>query len=121
MLTGKMTRATTFEPDDHRTFNRDGRAFDKGETFSGVDFETGLAAVEELRGIIPPNATLTQMALRWILMNVAVTCAIPGVKRPDQAEDNIRAADVPSLSDSVMEKIKAIYNRSIRAHVHHLW
>ncbi|MGB7566569.1 MAG: aldo/keto reductase [Chitinivibrionales bacterium] len=121
MLTGKMTRATTFGPDDHRTFNRDGRAFDKGETFSGVDFETGLAAVEELREIVPPNATMTQMALKWILMNEAVSCAIPGAKRPDQAEDNVRAADLPPLSNSVMEKIKAIYDRSIRAHVHHLW
>jgi aryl-alcohol dehydrogenase-like predicted oxidoreductase len=121
MLAGKMTRTTSFAPDDHRTFNRDGQAFDKGETFSGVDFETGLKAVEELRELVPPKATLAQMALRWILMHDAVTCAIPGAKRPEQAEDNILAANLPPLSDQAMEKIKAIYDRTIRAHVHHLW
>jgi aryl-alcohol dehydrogenase-like predicted oxidoreductase len=121
MLTGKMTPATTFSPDDHRTFNREGQAFDRGETFSGVDFETGLKAVEELRSLVPPKATMAQMALRWILMFDAVTCTIPGAKRPMQAEDNIHAADLPPLSDSTMEKIRAIYDRHIRAHVHHLW
>jgi len=121
MLTGKMTPATTFSPEDHRTFNRQGKAFDRGETFSGVDFETGLKAVEELRPLVPPNATMAQMALRWILMFDAVTCAIPGAKRPSQAEDNFRAADLPPLSDFTMEKIKAIYDRHIRAQVHHLW
>ena len=121
MLTGKMTTATTFSPDHHRTFNRQGQAFDRGETFSGVDFEAGLKAVEELRPLVPPNATMAQMALKWILMLDAVTCTIPGAKRPAQAEDNIRAADLPSLSDSTMEKIRAIYDRHIRAQVHHLW
>ncbi len=121
MLTGKMTPATTFSPDDHRTFNREGQAFDRGETFSGVDFETGLRAVDELRSLVPPKATMAQMALRWILMFDAVTCTIPGAKRPTQAEDNIRAADLPPLPDSTMEKIQAIYDRHIRAQVHHLW
>jgi aryl-alcohol dehydrogenase-like predicted oxidoreductase len=121
MLTGKMTPATTFSPEDHRTFNREGQAFDKGETFSGVDFEIGLKAVEELRPLVPPSATMAQMALRWILMFDAVTCTIPGAKRPAQAEDNIRAVDLPPLSDSAMEKIRAIYDRHIRSHVHHLW
>jgi aryl-alcohol dehydrogenase-like predicted oxidoreductase len=121
MLTGKMTGATTFSPGDHRTFNRQGEAFDRGETFSGVDFVTGLKAVEELRPLVPRNATMAQMALRWILMFDAVTCAIPGAKRPSQAEDNIRAADLPPLSDSTMDKIRAIYDRHIRAQVHHLW
>jgi aryl-alcohol dehydrogenase-like predicted oxidoreductase len=121
MLTGKMTRTTTFSRDDHRTFNRQGQAFDRGETFSGVDFETGLEAVEELRPLIPPKATMAQMALRWILMFDAVTCTIPGAKRPAQAEDNIRAADLPPLADSAMEKIRAIYDHHIRAQVHHLW
>lgn len=121
MLTGKMTRATTFQPDDHRTFNRNGEAFDRGETFSGVDYETGLQAVEELRPLIPPGATMAQMALRWILMFDAVTCAIPGAKRPAQAEDNVHAADLPALSDSTMEKIGGIYDRHIRAQVHHQW
>ena len=121
MLTGKMTPATTFSPEDHRIFNRQGEAFDRGETFSGVDFGTGLKAVEELRPLVPPNATMAQMALRWILMFDAVTCTIPGAKRPSQAEDNIRAADLPPLSDSTMDKIRAIYDRHIRAQVHHLW
>jgi aryl-alcohol dehydrogenase-like predicted oxidoreductase len=121
LLTGKMKHTTTFAPDDHRTFNREGQAFDKGETFSGVDFETGLKAVEELRSLVPPSVTLAQMALKWILMHDAVTCAIPGAKRPDQAEDNIRTVNVAPLSGLVMEKIKAIYDRSIREQVHHLW
>ncbi|HSB27615.1 MAG TPA: aldo/keto reductase [Pyrinomonadaceae bacterium] len=121
MLTGKMIPTTTFPSDDHRAFNRQGEAFDRGETFSGVDFETGLKAVEELRPLVPPNSTMAQLALRWILMFDAVTCTIPGAKRPMQAEDNIRAADLPPLSDSTMEKIRAIYDRYIRAQVHHLW
>lgn len=121
LLTGKMKRTTTFAPDDHRTFNREGQAFDKGETFSGVDFETGLKAVEELRGLVPSGVTLAQMALKWILMHDAVTCAIPGAKRPEQAEDNIFAANMGPLSGPVMDKIKAIYDRSIREHVHDLW
>jgi aryl-alcohol dehydrogenase-like predicted oxidoreductase len=121
MLIGKMTPTTTFSPDDHRTFNRQGQAFDRGETFSGVDFETGLKAVEELRPLVPPKATMAQMALRWILMFNTVTCTIPGAKRPTQAEDNIRAADLPPLSDTTMDKIRAIYDRHIRAQVHHLW
>jgi aryl-alcohol dehydrogenase-like predicted oxidoreductase len=121
MLTGKMTPATTFAPNDHRSFNREGRAFDRGETFSGVDFEMGLKAVEELRRLVPTNATMAQMALRWVLMFDAVTCTVPGAKRPAQAEDNIRAADLPPLSDETMEKIRAIYDRLIRPQVHHLW
>ena len=121
MLTGKMTPATTFSRNDHRTFNRQGQAFDRGETFSGVDFEIGLKAAEELRPLVPSNATMAQMALRWILMSDAVTCTVPGAKRPAQAEDNIRAADLPPLSVSTMEKIRAIYDRHIRAQVHHLW
>jgi aryl-alcohol dehydrogenase-like predicted oxidoreductase len=121
MLTGKMTPATTFSRDDHRTFNRYGQAFDRGETFSGVDFETGLEAVEELRPLVPPNVTMAQMALRWILMCDAVTCTVPGAKRPSQVEDNIRAADLPALSDATMENIQAIYDHYIRAEVHQLW
>ncbi len=121
MLTGKMTRTTTFARDDHRTFNRQGQAFDKGETFSGVDFETGLKAVEELRPLVPAGETMAQMALRWILMFDAVTCAVPGAKRPSQLEDNIRAADLPPLTDATMEKIRAVYDRYIRAQVHNLW
>jgi aryl-alcohol dehydrogenase-like predicted oxidoreductase len=121
LLTGKMTPSTTFSRNDHRTFNRQGQAFDRGETFSGVDFETGLRAVEELRPLVPANMTVAEMALRWILMFDAVTCAVPGAKRPSQAEDNIRAADLPPLSDSTMEQIRAVYDRHFRAAVQHLW
>jgi aryl-alcohol dehydrogenase-like predicted oxidoreductase len=121
LLTGKMTRTTTFAPDDHRSFNREGAAFDKGETFSGVDFEKGLKAVEELRPLVPAGATMAQMALRWILMYDAVTCALPGAKRPAQVEDTLRAADLPQLSTSTMEQIRGIYDRRIRPDVHHLW
>jgi aryl-alcohol dehydrogenase-like predicted oxidoreductase len=121
LLTGKMSRTTKFARDDHRTFNRQGQAFDRGETFSGVDFEKGLEAVEELRPLVPAGATMAQLALRWILMFDAVTCAVPGAKRPAQAEDNIGAVDLPPLSDSTMEKIRAIYDHHIRPQVHHLW
>jgi aryl-alcohol dehydrogenase-like predicted oxidoreductase len=121
MLTGKMKPDTQFTADDHRLFNRFGQSFDMGETFSGVPYETGLEAVEEMRPLVPPGATLAQLALRWILMFDAVTCAIPGAKRPAQAEDNIRAADLPALATEAMEATDGIYNRLIREHVHQRW
>ncbi len=121
LLTGRMSWKTTFEADDHRNFNRQGRAFDRGETFSGVDFDKGLEAVEELRSLVPEGTTMAQMALRWILMFEAVTCAVPGAKRPAQVEDTLRAADLPPLSKETMDKIREIYDRRIRADVHALW
>jgi aryl-alcohol dehydrogenase-like predicted oxidoreductase len=121
LLTGKMTRQTSFSEDDHRHFNRYGQAFDRGETFSGVDYETGLDAVEELKALVPEGATMAQLALRWILMFDAVSCAIPGAKRPDQAEDNIRAADLPPLSEDQMARVQAVYDKYIRKQVHHRW
>ena len=121
LLTGKMTRDSKFSNDDHRQFNRHGESFDRGETFSGVDFETGLQAVEDLRPLVPAGATLAQFALRWILMFDAVTCAIPGAKRPSQAEDNIRAADLPAFSAATMAKVREIYDRRVREQVHHYW
>ncbi|MBL0344884.1 aldo/keto reductase [Candidatus Villigracilis affinis] len=121
MLTGKLTFKSTFESDDHRAFNRHGESFDRGETFSGVDYETGLKAVEELRALVPAGWTMSQFALRWILMFDAVTCAIPGAKNPAQAEDNVKAADLPSLSPEVMEKIRTIYNSHVRDLVHNHW
>jgi aryl-alcohol dehydrogenase-like predicted oxidoreductase len=121
MLTGKMSRLSTFSEDDHRQFNRQGESFDRGETFSGLDYETGLQAVEELRALIPANMTMAQMALRWILMSPAVTCAIPGAKRPAQVEENVQAADLPVLSDSTMEQIRTIYEKLVRPHVHYYW
>lgn len=121
MLTGKFKPDSKFTSDDHRAFNRDGEAFDRGETFSGVDYATGLKAVEQLKQICPPGMSLTQFALRWILMFDAVTCAIPGAKRPSQAEENFAAADMPALSDEVMKQASAIYEECIQGLVHHFW
>jgi aryl-alcohol dehydrogenase-like predicted oxidoreductase len=121
LLTGKMTSDTTFEPDDHRAFNRQGESFDRGETFAGVDYETGLRAVEELRALVPEDATMAQFALRWILMFDAVSCAIPGAKRPSQVEDNTRAAALPPLSEVTMRRVREVYDRRIRDQVHHYW
>ena len=121
MLTGRMTRDTTFSPDDHRAFNRQGEAFDRGETFSGVDFQTGLEAVEQLRPLVPEGMTMAQFALRWILMADAVTCTIPGAKRPAQVEENVRAADLPPLPDATMAEVHEVYDRLIREQVHHYW
>ncbi|MCX6065318.1 MAG: aldo/keto reductase [Chloroflexi bacterium] len=121
MLTGKLTAKSTFESDDHRAFNRHGEAFDRGETFSGVDYETGLQAVEELRALVPAGWSMPQFALRWILMHEAVTCTIPGAKNPAQAEDNAKAAELPVLDAAMMEKIRAIYAARIRELVHHYW
>ncbi len=121
MLTGKMKPDSQFAPDDHRAFNRDGEAFDKGETFSGVDYNVALQAVEELKAICPEGMSMVQFALRWILMFDAVTCAIPGAKRPSQAEENIAAADMPPLSATVMGEVRRIYNQYIYELVHHYW
>lgn len=121
LLTGRMTRSTMFAEDDHRKFNRQGQVFDQGETFSGVDYEAGLDAVDALRKWIPEGATMTQFALKWILMFDAVTCAIPGAKRPDQVEENSRASDLPPLTCEQMDAVEDIYVRSIRPLVHHRW
>ncbi|HET7102265.1 MAG TPA: aldo/keto reductase [Terriglobia bacterium] len=121
MLTGRMTRETTFAQDDHRNFNREGAKFDKGETFSGVNYEVGLEIVDQLRPLVPEGATMAQMALRWILMFDAVTCAIPGGKRPSQVEDNARASGPPPLSGPVMQKVRELYDTRLRAQVHQRW
>lgn len=121
LLTGKMTKQSTFASDDHRNYNRYGEQFDRGETFSGVDYDTGLEAVEEIRKLVPPGATMAQFALRWILMHDAVSCAIPGGKRPDQVEDNVRAAELPPLTGEQMAVVERIYNSYIREQVHQRW
>jgi aryl-alcohol dehydrogenase-like predicted oxidoreductase len=121
MLSGKITHATHFDAADHREFNRHGESFDRGETFSGVDFETGLAAVETLRSLVPAGASMAQFALRWILMHPAVTCAIPGAKRPAQAAENVAAADLAPLSAGTMLKVRALYEECIQPLVHHYW
>jgi aryl-alcohol dehydrogenase-like predicted oxidoreductase len=121
LLSGKMTADRAFTEDDHRNFNREGQAFDRGETFSGVDFETGLRAAEELKELVPEGHTLAQFALRWILMHPAVSCAIPGGKNPSQVEDNVAAAELPPLSDETMERVREIYDSYVRDEVHHKW
>jgi aryl-alcohol dehydrogenase-like predicted oxidoreductase len=121
LLTGKLTRYSKFAADDHRTYNRHGESFDRGETFSGLDYEAGLQAVESLLPLVPPGQTLTQMALRWILMFPAITSAIPGAKRPQQAEENIQAASLPPLPDRTMAGIVNVYEHYVRSHVHQYW
>jgi aryl-alcohol dehydrogenase-like predicted oxidoreductase len=120
LLTGKMTLDSRFPREDHRNFNRYGQAFDRGETFSGVDFEAGLKAVDELRQVLPAGVSMTQFALRWILMFDAVTCAIPGAKRPAQIEENVAASDLAPLSDAQMKTVENVYNQ-YWAQVHHRW
>jgi aryl-alcohol dehydrogenase-like predicted oxidoreductase len=121
LLTGKLSRDSTFAADDHRQFNREGQAFDKGETFSGVPFETGLEAVEALRPLVPSGATMAQLALRWILMFDAVSCAIPGAKNPPQARANAAAADLPPLDLATMDRVRKVYDDLVREHVHGSW
>ena len=121
LLTGKMTAQSAFPSDDHRNYNRHGEAFDVGETFSGVDFKTGLEVVEMLRPLVPSGATMAQLALRWVLMFDAVSCAIPGAKNRAQALQNVQAAELPPLSDMVMAQVQAIYDDRIRPHVHQRW
>ena len=121
LLTGKLRRDSSFPADDHRNFNRHGDSFDVGETFSGVDYETGLATVEELRKLLPPGMTLSQFALRWILMFDAVTCAIPGGKRAEQVAENCRASDLPPLSRETIQAVCGIYEASIKPLVHSRW
>jgi aryl-alcohol dehydrogenase-like predicted oxidoreductase len=121
LLTGKLSRTTRFSREDHRNFNRKGQAFDRGETFAGVDYEKGLKAVEELKKILPKGFSMTQFALRWILMHEAVSCAIPGAKRPEQVADNCAASDLPRLSGKLMRQVQEIYDKYIREDVHHRW
>lgn len=121
LLTGKMKRDTQFNAEDHRAFNRHGESFDRGETFAGVDYETGLRAVDALRPLVPEGMSMAQFALRWILMHDAVTTAIPGAKNPRQEEDNVRAGGFPPLAPETMQKIDVIYNDLIKPQVHQYW
>lgn len=121
LLTGKLSAASSFAKDDHRAFNRNGEAFDKGETFSGVPYDVGLEAVERLRAIVPQGMSMTQFALRWIGMFPSVTTSIPGAKNALQAEQNFAAADLPPLEPGVMQAAQAVYDDLIRAHVHSSW
>lgn len=121
LLTGKLRRETRFPADDHRNYNRDGQVFDIGETFAGVEYKTGLEAVEELRPLIREGETMAQFALRWILMQEAVSTVIPGAKNPDQARSNAAAADVPPLDESTLHRIAATYRERVAPLVHQRW
>ena len=121
LLTGAYSKATTFVAGDHRAFNRNGAAFDKGETFSGVDYEQGLAAVDELKKLFPSEPGLAAWALRWVLMFPEVSTVIPGASRVQQLESNIAASELRALSPAEMEGVKAIYARYIKPSVHQLW
>jgi aryl-alcohol dehydrogenase-like predicted oxidoreductase len=121
LLTGKFDRNTQFAADDHRAYNREGGSFDVGETFAGVDFETGLAAVEELRPLVPQGATLAQLALRWILDFDAVSTVIPGAKTQEQARANAAAAALPPLSEETHRLVADVYRRRIAPLVQHRW
>jgi aryl-alcohol dehydrogenase-like predicted oxidoreductase len=121
LLAGKLSARSVFTGDDHRQFNRNGEAFDRGETFSGIPYTTGLSLVEELRPLCPGDLPMATWALRWILMNDAVTCAIPGAKRPDQVDENVSAVDLPPLPAATMAKVHAIYDHRIRPLVHQYW
>ncbi|TCR80175.1 aldo/keto reductase [Rhizobium sp. BK376] len=121
LLSGKFKRDTQFEANDHRLFNRNGEAFDVGETFSGVPYEVGLDAVEKVRPLVSGDTTMAKFALRWILMFDAVTVAIPGARNPAQARSNAEAAALPAISESAMQEIKSIYDAYIKQYVHQRW
>lgn len=121
LFTGKMNRGSTFAADDHRNFNRHGEAFDVGETFAGVPYEAALDAVEAIRPLVPAGTSMAAFALRWILMNDAVSVVIPGAKSRAQANANIAASSLPSLSPQVMQTLRSIYEKQIAGYVHHRW
>jgi aryl-alcohol dehydrogenase-like predicted oxidoreductase len=121
LLSGKISKDTQFGPDDHRQYNRHGEQFDRGETFSGVDFDVALAAVEEIRQVVPPGISMADFALRWILQHEEVSCVIPGARKESQVVDNVRAGDLPDLSLEQMETLTQIYQAHIRSEVHQRW
>jgi aryl-alcohol dehydrogenase-like predicted oxidoreductase len=121
LLSGKFDERTQFAADDHRNFNRGGEAFDVGETFAGVPYETGLEAVRELRGIVPPGTAMAQFALRWIIDQPGVSTVIPGASRPEQARGNAAAAELPPLTEDQQAAVREVYDRRIREHVHDRW
>ncbi|MDR3496874.1 MAG: aldo/keto reductase [Ancalomicrobiaceae bacterium] len=121
MLSGKFRPDSQFAANDHRNYNRHGEAFDVGETFSGVPYDAGLAAVEDLRSLLPAGVTMAQFALRWILMQDAVTVVIPGGKNPRQVGENIAAAELPEIPADTMRKVAKIYDERIKPFVHQRW
>jgi aryl-alcohol dehydrogenase-like predicted oxidoreductase len=121
LLSGKYDERTTFAPDDHRSYNRHGEAFDVGETFAGVPYEVGLEAVGELRGVVGAATAMAQFALRWVIDAPGVSVVIPGARNPGQARANVASAELPSLSAEQLAAVREIYDRLIRPHVHERW
>ena len=121
LLSGKYTRETSFAADDHRSYNRQGEQFDVGETFAGVPYEVGLDAVDELRPLVPPDVTLAQFALRWILMHEGVSTVIPGARSPEQAQANAAVGSLPGLEDAALRRVREVYEARIAPHVHQRW
>lgn len=121
LLTGKLNQESIFDPEDHRTFNREGAAFDKGETFSGVPYEIGLQAVHELKEIFEGNGALASWALRWILMFPEVSTVIPGASKESQITSNVNAINFPEISSEKMLAVRSVYEKYIKKEVHHLW
>jgi len=121
LLSGRYDESTTFDPTDHRAYNRHGEAFDVGETFSGVPYEVGLAAVRELAELVPDGVTMAQFALRWVIDQPGVSVVIPGARDAAQVAANVGAAAVPPLSAAQQEAVREVYDRLVRPHVHHRW
>jgi aryl-alcohol dehydrogenase-like predicted oxidoreductase len=121
LLTGKFTASTSFTEGDHRQFNRHGEAFDKGETFSGIDYNTGIAAVEELKRIFPGQTNLAPIALKWILQFDAVSCIIPGASSNKQVDSNLSAFDMPDFTAAQLQAVQEVYEKFIKPSVHQLW
>jgi aryl-alcohol dehydrogenase-like predicted oxidoreductase len=121
LLTGKFDKNTSFNKGDHRNFNRQGEAFDKGETFSGVPYDVGVEAAERLKKVFPNTENLAPFALKWILQFNEVSCIIPGASKTDQVYSNVSASELPDLTPDQMREVKQIYDEMIRPHVHHLW
>ncbi|MFW9929584.1 MAG: aldo/keto reductase [Candidatus Thorarchaeota archaeon] len=121
LLTGKFSKATTFGKNDHRFFNREGKAFNKGETFSGVNYDRGIEAINKLKEIVPPSFSLPQFALKWILMFDAVSTVIPGASREEQVLENVKTSSLPELSPTVMNQVSSIYDEFFRDEIHQLW
>ena len=121
LLTGTYSQSTQFGSGDHRNFNRNGEAFDKGETFSGIDYETGLQVVDKIKKSFPNQQNLALIALRWVLMFDEVSCVIPGASKTEQLLINLRATEMPDLTSDEMQNVKKIYDENIKPLVHHLW
>jgi aryl-alcohol dehydrogenase-like predicted oxidoreductase len=121
LLTGKMSANTAFAADDHRAFNRNGEAFDKGETFAGVPYDLALELVEELRALVPEGVPMAQFALRWILTEDAVSVVIPGARTAAQAQGNAATSNLPPLPPEVMAALRELYRARVAPHVHQLW